>query len=68
MKYIIMILVILLFLKLVVFGKLVCGASQNIRDGFSPSTKPFEADWTMFNRNPFDDVDYQVPSFIVKQR
>jgi hypothetical protein len=35
------------------------------KDGFSLSTKPFEADWTLLNRNPFDDVTYQTPSFYI---
>jgi len=33
-------------------------------EGMTPSTKPMEADWSLFNRNPYDDVDYQTPVFI----
>jgi hypothetical protein len=33
-------------------------------EGMSPSSKPMEADWSLFNRNPYDDIDYQTPVFI----
>ena len=33
-------------------------------EGMSPSTKPMETEWSLFNRNPYDDVDYQTPVFI----
>lgn len=39
-----------------------------VLESFSPSTKPFEADNTLMNRNPFDDVDYQTPRFYRVQR
>ena len=36
---------------------------MNKSEGFSLDKKPFEAEWTLLHRNPFDDVDYQTPEF-----
>lgn len=36
-----------------------CDCNQ---EGFSLSKKPMEADWSLFDRNPFDDVDYITPA------
>jgi hypothetical protein len=33
---------------------------------YSPSTKPFEEENTMLLRNPFDDADYHIPTYISK--
>ena len=38
--------------------------SLNNVEGMSPSSKPMEADWSLLNRNPYDDIDYQTPVFI----
>jgi hypothetical protein len=37
-----------------------CGCQ---RESFSLSKKPFEADGTYLHRNPFDNIDYQTPTF-----
>ncbi len=39
--------------------------SPDEAEGFSLSRKPMEHDWDRLHRNPFDEVDYQTPRFIV---
>jgi hypothetical protein len=33
------------------------------KEGFGIDEKPFEPDNTLLNRNPWDDIDYIVPTF-----
>jgi hypothetical protein len=33
------------------------------RDGFSLSKKPMETEWNLLNHNPFDNIDYDTPTF-----
>jgi hypothetical protein len=54
-------LIVIILLLLCVYAQWQCGQVSN--EGFSPSTVPFSEDNTLLNRNPFDDVDYQVPMF-----
>ncbi len=42
-----------------------CRQTKNY-ERFSMSTKPFEPDNTMLNRNPYDDIDYVTPVFLTK--
>jgi hypothetical protein len=37
-------------------------SSMKNNEYFSPSTKPFEPENSLLNRNPFDDIDYITPS------
>jgi len=38
------------------------GKQDDTHEYFSLSTKPFDVDWGMLNRNPFDDIDYITPN------
>lgn len=59
MDYILSIVLLLLLLLL-----LWCHAvKKQYIEGFSLSKKPMEADWSLLNRGPFDDVDYITPVF-----
>jgi hypothetical protein len=35
-------------------------------DGFGMDNRPFEPENTLLHRNPWDDVDYRVPSYVKK--
>jgi hypothetical protein len=39
---------------------------NNKKEYFGISEKPFEPDGSMPMRNPWDDIDYVVPKFLIK--
>ncbi len=39
--------------------------ANNILESFGMDHRPFEPENTLLHRNPWDDVDYIVPKFIV---
>ena len=40
--------------------------TKNRSEGFGMDDRPFEPENTLLHRNPWDGVDYQVPSYIKK--
>ena len=46
---------------------LICYSGLHIRsvEGFGMDDRPFEPDNTLLHRNPWDDVDYIKPEFVV---
>ncbi len=36
---------------------------ENKKERFSLSQKPMETEWSLLNHNPYDNIDYQTPTF-----
>ena len=36
------------------------------KEYFSMSNKPMEHDWSLLHMNPFDNIDYQTPTYTPK--
>jgi hypothetical protein len=56
----ILVVLIILLIKCYLINK-----RENKRDYFSLSKKPMEHDWSMAGRNPYDDIDYITPEFVM---
>jgi hypothetical protein len=39
--------------------------NRNRRERFSLSNKPMEHDNSLLHRNPYDDIDYVTPTFVM---
>jgi hypothetical protein len=54
-------LIFILIILLLILNKKNCESKKEL---FSMSTKPFEVENSLLNRNVWDDIDYQIPVFI----
>ncbi len=54
-------------LLVVVILLLACRSKISIKlaESFGVDNKPFEPENTLLHRNPWDDIDYIVPTFVV---
>lgn len=48
-----------------IIALLLCYSKSSNKDSFGTDNKPFEPDNSLLNRNPWDDIDYMVPTFLI---